>query len=210
MYSSPTKIQSEPKLLVTQIALKQPRTVNGYCYHFSVPDSLLPEYRNTIYTHGTFYKEACDLFHELYPQAPYSAGHFVKFLKDCWGISTTVCYFTNPTELDVKGTWEWDNDQRDSVTIRIESTMTDAQKKLTIIHECFHVIQDIDPSFLAMVEGCHPDIRLRVVERIAEKSAVEAVLPRHEYDRCKREKQTNLQIADRYRVSMRLVSNFRV
>ena len=208
MFSSQTRIPSEGKILLTQFALKQPRTLNGYCYHFNVPDEHREEYKRTIYTHGTFYKEACEVFHQIYPQPPYSADHFVRFLKDYWGISTTVCYFTNPTELDVKGTWNWDDDRKDSVTIRIESTMSTAQKKLTIIHECFHVIQDIDPSFLAMIEGCHPDIRLRVAERIAEKSAVEAVLPRHEYARCKRDLKTNSQIADIYRVSMTLVNNF--
>ncbi len=210
MFSLQTKAVNKSGLLLTQFELKQPKKVKGYCYHFNVPEEHLKEYKQTIYNHGTFYKEACDLFHSLYPQAPYSASHFLEFLKNCWGISATIRPFTNRTELDLKGTWEWDDDLKDSVTIRIENTMTEAQKKLTIIHECFHVIEDLDPSFLAMIEGCHPDIRLRVAERIAEKSAVEAVLPQHEYEHYRREHKTRSEIADKYRVSMGLVNNFRV
>lgn len=209
MSSLQTKTSSSP-ILLQQFTLKSPRVIHGYCYNHDVPDKHLDEYKKVIREQGAFYQEATDLFHQLYPQPPYSAENFRRFLKDYWGISTTICCFTNPTDLDIRGAWEWDDELRNSVTIRIEDTLPDVQKKLTIIHECFHVIQDLDPSFLAMVESCHPNIRLRIAERIAEKSAVEAVLPEKDHNRCRREGKTRSQIADMYVVSLGLVRNYRV
>ncbi len=210
MYSTQIKIPNDQKIKLNQIAYKQVRIINGYCYDFNVPNRFLSEYTKAIYIHGSFYKEVSDLFHGLYPNNPYSDIHFRKFLKDYWGISTTIICFTNTTDKDVKGAWEWDDEiRKDSVIIRVEDTLSRDEKTLTIIHECFHIIQDIDQSFLAMVQSWHPDIRFKIADQIAEKSAIETILPWDEYDRLRRDGKRNPEIADLFSISIDIVNNYR-
>jgi hypothetical protein len=200
---------SDPIITLAQVALKKRSFVNGYSYNSRVPEELQGEYIKVISENGLFYQELCDLFHRFYPTPPYSENDFMDFIKTHMGLSCEAVGFTNTQQVDLRGKWHWDNKDRRSFTVWVNDGLPDSAKKVTIIHECFHVIQDVDPIFLDMLGRQHGLLQRNIADRIAEKCAVEMVLPRAEYERCMRKGMTSAQIADSYAVSMALVRNYR-
>ncbi len=210
MSFSQTKTASDSRVHLSQVSLYKPTVVNGYCYNTKVPDELQPEYNRAIYDNGSFYLNLCNLFHKNYPLPPYSHRHFIDFLKNEFGISTTIIGFENRTTTDLRGTWSWDGQDRKAITIKVNAVLKDHVQNIPIVHECLHAIQDLDEEFKILIGGFHPLLQRMIVERITQKTAIEVVLPNAEMKRCKHMKMTNAQIADRYCVSMDVVNNFRV
>jgi hypothetical protein len=163
-----------------------------------------------IRENGSFYFDLCSIFHKNYPLPPYSDKHFMDFLKNEFGISVTVIGFGNRTRTDLRGIWRWDNQDRTAITIKVDSDLKEHVQATTVIHECFHAIQDLDENFKETIASFHPLIQRNIVERITQKSAVEIVLPLAEVRNCRAKKMTNAEIADRYCVSMDIVKNYRV
>lgn len=210
MYSSQTKTANHSQIQLAQISLYKPTVVNGYCYNTKIPEELQSEYNRAIYENGSFYLELCNLFHRSYPLPPYNDRHFLNFLKNEFGISTTVVGFENRTKTDLRGKWSWDDEDRKAITIKVNTGLKGYVQKATVIHECLHSIQDLDERFKIMIGGFHPLIQRNIVERITQKSVIEIVLPHAEMTKSKHLKMTNAEIADRYDVSMDIVKNFRL
>jgi len=208
MFYAQTRTTNDP-IVLTKIALKNPAVVNGYTYNSKVPDELQGDYNRAIFEHGLFYQDLSDLFHQTYPNPPYSMEHFTDMLKSHFGFSTTIICFTNLQNTDLKGRWKWDDESMRNFTIWVNNNLPDTVRKTTVIHECLHAVQDVDPKFLTMLGAQHVLLRRPLADRIAQKCAVEMVLPRAEYERCMRKGMTSAQIADSYAVSMALVRNYR-
>lgn len=199
-------ITTHTKVKITRLTANKPKQINGFNYKSAPPDEHLQAYKLAIANHKFHFQELSDLFHQLYPFPPYTANNFLDFLKNYLGISTTVIEFENKTTTDIKGAWFWENDNRDSIVIKIASHLTYAEKKLCILHEAFHAIQDLDPSFIAIMQTIPMPIRRMVADRIAELSAIETVLPRTKFEKYKyRKNMSNSEIMELFQVSNSLV-----
>jgi hypothetical protein len=194
------------KVVLHPLPPKNPTIIDGYCYHRPLPTEFQDILKKAVYVHTGFYKELCELFQSKY-EAPYTASGFLKFMSNQLGIGYEVRGFDDPDEIPVKGFWQWHDDQ--NVIIAVKGSLPDEQKKLTVIHECFHVIQELDPSFKAMLLSYPIEIRRSLVEKIAEKSAIELAMPRNEYEQCKRKGFTDGQISSLYDVSISVVRYMR-
>lgn len=208
MFCTQTRIQDEP-IVLTSVVLKERAVVDEYTYDSKIPEEFQHRYNLAIFEHGLFYQDLSDLFHQLYPNPPYSAKHFIDLLKNQFGFSVTVRCFTNIQEIDLKGRWKWDDDSMRNFTVWVNDALPDSAKKLTIIHECLHAVQDIDPNFLTMLGNQPEPLRRSIADRIAEKCAVEIVMPYAEYQQCRRKGWKPAKIADVYCASMSLICNYK-
>jgi hypothetical protein len=184
------------------------QNLNGFRYKNPPPEELLPVYRKAISENGEWYFDYASFFHNAFPTANYSADNFLKFFKENYGIGYVVHCYRTESATDPIGRWHWSNDQS-VVHIYVAEHLSLQVQKTTVIHECLHVIQELDIPFTLEVLKYPPELHTQIVERITNKAMAEVVLPRAEYQQCLRRGWTNAKIADHYNVSMGLVNCYK-
>lgn len=185
--------------------LGPPKNINGYKYKNPIPIELVPLYRQAIVENGERYFDLAGLFHESVSSPEYTADNFMKFFKDCYGIGYEIHRYYPNDPTDPVGRWQWKSTDRKNIDIYVSVDAQPVVQKTTIIHECIHVIQEFDHPFTTNLLKYPPELHTVIAERVANKTMAEIVLPKREYEKCKRLKWTNAKIADYYNVSIGLV-----
>ncbi|GEM_PF-6425396 len=129
-----------------------------------------------IARYAKYYNLIFDGFHVLYGEPIYSWQDFLRFMKDVIGFEITIVHFENPMDSMIAGTWKWDDVEKKSFIILLNSATRDAN--ITIGHECVHAIQDIDEDFKQEVENYPLPLRMRIADRVAEMVAIQIFRPR--------------------------------
>lgn len=195
MLDLPTKCQSY-----------KPSIKNGYRYKFDIPDEYLPNYMQAIaHFHKRYDFLAC-AHHRRFPEPPYKWQDFLTVMKDEIGLDVTIMCFENLTDTKVSGTWEWDSKAKKALTVYVNAKDPEHKQKMTIVHECVHAVQDFDEEFKIELFNYPIPIRLRIADRIAEKAAVQILLPREMVRQDKRGNMSVFQIAVKYNVSAQMAS----
>lgn len=192
--TSPPKIQPH-----------KPTQKGKYKYNVDIPDQYLPDYKNAIVKFAHHYDFIGDSFHSRFPNPPFSWKDFLTFMKDEIGIKVRIMCFENPTDLRLSGTWEWDNPEKSSITIYVDGNHSPQRQKVTIIHECIHAIQDFDEEFKIELQAYPLAIQMRIADRVAEKAAIEILMPRKMIEQDKREKMSLWQMLLKYQVSGEMI-----
>lgn len=205
MYSPVIPI-AKPNFKPEEILL--PENLNGYSYKNPPPQPLRPLYRKAIHEIGEWYFDYAHFFHNSFPRASYTADNFLKFFKENYGIGYIVRAYVPESETDPMGRWHWSEDQT-VIHIYVANNLSQVVQKTTIIHECLHVIQELDFAFTQEILKYPPELHTKIVERVTNKAMAEVVLPVLEYEQCIRKGWTHGQIADYYNVSMGLVKCYK-
>jgi hypothetical protein len=158
--------------------LYSPRQINGYTFNSPILEVHLDDYKKAINLLGQKYNFIAETFHSIYPEPPYTIQGFLDFMKSYIGLGVTVTSFDGTDFPRFGGTWYWDDDQKKDLIIWVNSSHSKEKQKMTVIHECVHAIQDFDREFIEELSTYPLAIQCRIADRIAEKAAVEILLPR--------------------------------
>jgi Zn-dependent peptidase ImmA (M78 family) len=193
--------------LQNKVESYSPTVRDGYNYNFEIAEEYIPDYRLAVAALGRHYQWLVDAFHTKYPNPPFRWEDFLDFMKDEIGIEVTVkCNKDGGPDFAFAGTWKWDDQKKKAITIYVNSKHPESKRKVSIIHECIHAIQDLDQEFKEELDTYPHSIIVRIADRVAEKTAISVVLP----DRLATAEKLNglnaYQIACKYDVSAELAS----
>lgn len=195
----------------TKVNLKEktqkhnPSNLNGYKFNSALTAEQVDIYKYWIWKLRPHYSLLINEFHMYAGNPPYTHIDFLDFIDQEFGISSSIIGYDPEEDFPVSGTWFWTGIPNDFV-VYLNMSHPEVRRNVTVLHEAFHVIQDWDEEFKCMINEIPEDMQLKIVERIAELSAIETVIPAHLIIKDKRDNLSPYAVAIKYGISVQMAT----
>lgn len=178
-----------------------PCTKDGYNYNSRIPDEYSKHYQEAIARFSHQYDFIAESFHKTFPEPPFTWEDFLVYMKKDMGLSISTLLLDGKKYPRLAGTWCWKNSEKSEFLVFLNDQHPWQKQKVTAMHESIHAIQDFDQEFKVELSTYPLSIQSHIADRIAEKAAIEILLPRAYVAEDKACGLTSSDIAQKYDIS---------